>query len=68
MFKNFLKNNIYHVLMVKLHTIDIYLGPMRLNCFILYEIFPEIRQMHAMAHKSAMEKVNNLGFKLSQSK
>ena len=51
---------------VKLQTMYMYLGPMRLTCmsFSLYEICPEIRQMHTMAHKTAMENVNNLGLTL----
>ena len=68
MFKNILNKDLLNVLMVKLQTVDIYLGHTRLNFFSWHEICPEIRQMHTMSYKTAMENVNNLRFKTFQSK
>ena len=68
MFKNFLEKDLSDVLMVKLQTIDIYLGHMRLKFFSSQEMFPKIRQMHTMAYRPAIKNVNNLGFILFQRK
>ena len=72
---NLLKKDLSNISMVKLQTIDIHLGSVRPSFFSLYEMCPEIRQMHTMAHftavkihKPAMENVNNLDFALFQSK
>ena len=68
MFKNIFENDLLNVLMVKLQTVDIYLGYTRLSFFSWHEICPEIRQMHTMSYKTAMENVNILSFTLFQSK
>ena len=68
MFKNLFNKDLLNVLMVKLQTVDIYLGHTRLSFFSWHEIRPGIRQMHTMSYKTAMENVNNLGFTLFQSK
>ena len=62
------KKDLLNVLMVKLQTVDIYLGHTRLSFFSWHEICPEIRQMHTMSFKTDMDNVNNLGFTLFQSK
>ena len=68
MFKIFFNKDLLKVLMVKLQTVDIDLGRTRLSFFSCHEICPEIRQMHTMSYKTAMENVNNLRFKISKCK
>ena len=59
MFKNFFNKDLLDVLMVKLQTVDIYLGHTRLSFFSWYEMCPEIRQMPTTSYKTAMENVNS---------